>query len=155
MYDMLDTEIFICEVEKRPPAYNSALKEYSNIEVKAACWAVIIRKCSLLGGNKKYHKNGFGHFAIGAYQFLLPSVKGSAQTSPNIRLAMEGDVDRGEDLRETPDQPGDSHAQECQHGTSPTSLREMDVSPPMRQCRDLRRQHCQETRQREPFRIVS
>jgi len=32
---------FICEVEARPPLYIVQLKEYSNREVKATCWAEI------------------------------------------------------------------------------------------------------------------
>jgi hypothetical protein len=38
---MFDSEKFICEVEERPPLYNVQLKEYSNREVKATCWAEI------------------------------------------------------------------------------------------------------------------
>jgi hypothetical protein len=38
---MFDSEKIICEVEARPPLYNVELKEYSNREVKATCWAEI------------------------------------------------------------------------------------------------------------------
>jgi hypothetical protein len=38
-FKMFDSEKFICEVEARPPLCNVQLKEYSNIEVKATCWA--------------------------------------------------------------------------------------------------------------------
>jgi len=38
---MFVAEKFICETEAHPPLYNVQLKEYSNREVKATCWAEI------------------------------------------------------------------------------------------------------------------
>lgn len=38
---MFDTELFICEVEMRPPLYDVTSKEYSNREIKAKCWAEV------------------------------------------------------------------------------------------------------------------
>ena len=38
---MFDVEKLICEVEKTPPLYNITLKDYSNRELKAKCWAEI------------------------------------------------------------------------------------------------------------------
>jgi hypothetical protein len=38
---MFDVEKLICEVEKRPPLYNIALKDYSNRDLKAKCWTEI------------------------------------------------------------------------------------------------------------------
>ncbi|XP_064087404.1 uncharacterized protein LOC135202078 [Macrobrachium nipponense] len=38
---MFDTDKFICEVESRPALYNVKLKDYSNRETKAKCWAEI------------------------------------------------------------------------------------------------------------------
>lgn len=35
---MFDTEIFICEIEKRPAIYDIKGKEYSNRDVKAKMW---------------------------------------------------------------------------------------------------------------------
>lgn len=35
---MFDTEIFICEIEKRPAIYDIKSKEYSNRDVKAKMW---------------------------------------------------------------------------------------------------------------------
>lgn len=35
---MFDTEIFICEIEKRPAIYDIKSKDYSNIDVKANMW---------------------------------------------------------------------------------------------------------------------
>jgi hypothetical protein len=35
---MLDVGKCICEIQKRPPLYNSTLKDYSNRQLKAKCW---------------------------------------------------------------------------------------------------------------------
>lgn len=35
---MFDTEMFICEIEKRPAIYDIKSKDYSNRDVKAKMW---------------------------------------------------------------------------------------------------------------------
>jgi hypothetical protein len=42
--EQFDTELFILETEERPALWNSALKEYSDKNVRKAMWEEIVQK---------------------------------------------------------------------------------------------------------------